>query len=169
MTTCHASDSRSLVVVKHNKEYVDVHKWATIHRNVWVPIAATASPVGCPLHTWFCQPLSLHICTYRSTTIEQIACAELPKTKRDQCLSKPNIHVTIANNCFDCTFRRNCQIEKCADPLVLKHTNIGDCEPGVIAVHLLLRAQSSRVHVSHSGNMPPLGKSDLPPPGKPET
>ena len=57
MTTCHDSDSQSLVVVKDNKKYVDVHKRATIHQNAWVLTAATTSLVGCPSHTWFYQPL----------------------------------------------------------------------------------------------------------------
>ena len=158
MTTCHDSDSQSLVVVKHNKKYVDVH----IKEQTSTKMYGYQLLLLVLVHTWFCRPLSLHICTYKSTSIGQIACVELPKTKRDQCLSKPNIHVqiTIVNSCTDCAFRHNCQIEKCTKPLMLTHTNIWDCEPGVTAVHLLLRAQSSHVHVSHSGNMPPPGKSE---------
>lgn len=133
-------------------------------QNVWVPTTITASPCAYMIMS----TIIIAYMYYKSTSIGRIACAELPKTKRDQCLSKPNIHVqiTIANSCADCAFRRNCQKEKCTNPLMLRHTNIWDHEPGVTVVHLLLRAQISRVHVSHSGNMPPSGKSDLPPSGK---
>ena len=48
------------------------------------------------------------------------------KRERDQHLSKLDIlvQITIHNSCTDCAFRRDCQIEKCADPPVLRNNNI---------------------------------------------